>query len=75
MADTKPAAEDKAPLTGVKTTDDVLQFVAVHGPARNEAERAELLAVFDAGPPPVEQGKTPPTSTPPGSAAPKEASK
>jgi hypothetical protein len=42
---------EKAPLTGVLTSHDVLRHLATVGPARNEAERAELLGVVNANDP------------------------
>ena len=49
MAGTKEP--EKAPLTRVRSVYDVVRHVAVHGPARNDAERAELLrAVNDSDP-------------------------
>lgn len=40
-------AETEAPLTGVRHALDVLRHLVTHGPARNDAERAELLAAID----------------------------
>jgi hypothetical protein len=42
---------DKAPLTGVLSTHDVLRHLLTHGPARSDAERAELLAPVNADDP------------------------
>ena len=47
MADTAP----DAPLTGVRSIADVLRHLLTHGPARNDAERAELLAAVNAADP------------------------
>lgn len=49
----KPAAAPKAKakpgaLTGVVSVYDVIRHLITHGPARNDAERAELAAVVDA---------------------------
>jgi hypothetical protein len=44
---TQPAPE-KAPLTGVRSVYDVIRHLLAHGPARNEAERAELEAAVNA---------------------------
>lgn len=38
---------EKAPVTGVLSLHDVLRHLIHHGPARSDAERAELLAVVD----------------------------
>jgi hypothetical protein len=46
-----PKAKAKAkpgPLTGVVSVYDVIRHLITHGPARNDAERAELAAAVDA---------------------------
>jgi hypothetical protein len=50
VADIRPAVppEPSAPLTGVRSVYDVLRHLLAHGPARNEAERAELEAAVNA---------------------------
>lgn len=47
MADTP----DKAPLTGVRSLYDVVRHLLAHGPARNEAERDELVGAVNAADP------------------------
>lgn len=39
--------QEKAPLTGALSVHDVLRHLIAHGPARNDAERAELLYPVD----------------------------
>ena len=46
MAAEKPETA-AAPLTGVRTFHDVIRHLVTHGPARNPAEQAELVAVVD----------------------------
>jgi hypothetical protein len=43
--------QDRAPLTGARNVMDVLRHLVTHGPARNDAERAELTGVLDASDP------------------------
>jgi hypothetical protein len=38
---------DKAPLTGVVSLHDVVRHVAQYGPARNDAERDELVGAVN----------------------------
>jgi hypothetical protein len=38
---------EHAPYTGTRTLHDVIRHVVTHGPARNDAERDELLGVID----------------------------
>lgn len=51
MTETQPAAAPDAPLTGVKSLFDVVRHLIAHGPARNEAERAELAAAVNTADP------------------------
>jgi len=57
MAQTKPKAGSEAGpeaenvMTGVKSLYDVVRHLLTHGPARNDAERAELLGVVNASDP------------------------
>jgi hypothetical protein len=41
----RAARAEKAPVTGALTLHDVIRHLIHHGPARNDAERAELLGV------------------------------
>jgi hypothetical protein len=40
-----------APLTGVRSVYDVVRHLAVHGPGRSDAERAELAGAVNASDP------------------------
>jgi hypothetical protein len=52
MTENKPETRaDRAPLTGVRSVYDVLRHLLAHGPARNDAEREELLGAVNAGDP------------------------
>jgi hypothetical protein len=46
MAETNPA-----PLTGVRSLYDVVRHLLAHGPARNDAERDELVGAVNAADP------------------------
>lgn len=47
MAPTDEERQEKAPLTGVMSLHDVIRHLLHYGPARNDAERAELLAAVN----------------------------
>jgi hypothetical protein len=49
-------------LTGAKSVFDVLRHLVAHGPARNDAERAELTGILDKEDPDTE---TPDPDAPP----------
>jgi hypothetical protein len=56
-----PEAETDS-LTGAKSVFDVLRHLVAHGPARNDAERAELTGILDREDPDTE---TPDPDAPP----------
>jgi hypothetical protein len=49
--DKAEAVREPGELTGALTLHDVLRHLVQHGPARNDAERAELLGVIDSDDP------------------------
>lgn len=62
QAETKPApARKPGPLTGVLTVYDVIRHLLTHGPARNEAELAELTGAVNATDPEYSEPEHVPT--------------
>lgn len=51
--------QKKAPVTGVISLHDVIRHLVHYGPARNDAERAELAAAVDLADPEAEDPPEP----------------